>query len=380
MTASVWRHIRNFHLPYLAWFQELGWETHVACRGIPDGAPHVDRGIELPFEKRMTAPANFRAAGTLKRLIRAEGYDLIVTHTTLAAFFTRLALAGAFRPSDARRPALVNVMHGYLFDDDTPALKRAVLLGAERLTAPWTDLLLVMNAWDLNLANRYRLGRRVGQIPGMGVDFSRLDAARAEDGQRLRGALGLPEDAFVLLCAAEFSARKSQPVLLRGLKELPENVVLALCGDGATLEECRALAEQLGVAGRTLFPGQVEDMPAWYRMADACVASSRSEGLPFNLMEAMRAGLPVVASAVKGHTDLIDDGVNGLLYPYGDAAALAAAVRRLMADGELRGKIAARAEASVAAYAADVVRPLVMEQYLSALRAERPERAEANGI
>ena len=72
MTASVWRHIRSFHLPYLARFRQLGWETHVGCAGIPADTPHVDAPIELPFEKRMTSPANLRAMGLMKRRIRAE--------------------------------------------------------------------------------------------------------------------------------------------------------------------------------------------------------------------------------------------------------------------------------------------------------------------
>ena len=81
MTASIYSHIQNFHLPYLREFQRLGWETHVACRGIPADAPHIDRKIELPFEKKMQSPANFRAAKLLRERMRTERYNLIITHT-----------------------------------------------------------------------------------------------------------------------------------------------------------------------------------------------------------------------------------------------------------------------------------------------------------
>ena len=258
-------------------------------------------------------------------------------------------------------------MHGYLFDDDTPALKRGVLLSAERLTAPQTDLLLVMNEWDYRVATGYRLGKRVAKIPGMGVVFSRLEAETRTDGMRLRRELGIAEDAFVLLYAAGFSPRKSQPVLIRAMKALPGNTVLALCGRGATWEECRSLARTLGMEGRVLFPGQVSDMPAWYRMGDACVSASRSEGLPFNVMEAMYAGLPVIASRVKGHVDLIEDGTNGLLYEYGDVEACARQVTRLMADASLRQTLSAVARASAEAYRLETVLPIVMDRYLSTL-------------
>ena len=365
MTASVYSHICNFHHPYLRRFQELGWETHVACAGAPGNAPWADRTLALPFEKKMFSPENFRAMRMLRRLIRSEDYDLIVTHTTLAAFFTRLAAKGV-----ANRPPLVNVMHGYLFDGDTPRARRTLLLNAERLTAPETDLLLVMNAWDDDAARRWKLGKRIERIPGMGVDFTELDAAAPEAGRSLRRELGIPDDAFVLLCAAEFSRRKSQRVLIEAVRLLPASFRLVLCGEGDERPACQALAAELGVADRVLFPGQIAGIGRWYRMADALVAASRSEGLPFNVMEAMHTGLPVIASAVKGHTDLIEDGVTGLLYPYGDAERCADCARRLAGDAALRRAQGERAAAAAARYALPDVLPRVMEQYLSCSRGD----------
>ena len=362
MTASTWSHIRSFHLPYLREFQSLGWETHVGCPGIPADAPQTDETIELPFEKKMSAPANFRAARMLRGKIRAEQYDLIIAHTTLAAFFTRLALKGM-----KNRPRLVNVVHGYLFDDDSSALKRSALLMAERLTAPETDLLLAMNRYDFDLAKRHRLGKAVAMIPGVGVDFARLDAAAPSDGATLRAELGIAENDFVLLYAAEFSANKSQRVLIEAMTKLPQNAVLVLCGTGKELGSCRALAENLGLGERVRFPGHVSDMARWYRMADVAVTASRKEGLPFNVMESMHCGIPVVASAVKGHTDLITDGVTGLLYPYGDAEACAAQIGRLLKDAALRQKLGEQAREHVAPYGLETVLPQVMELYCAAV-------------
>lgn len=361
MTASVYAHIRNFHLSYLKQFQMLGWETHVGCAGIPGGVSCIDRGIELPFKKKFFSMDNLRATHMLRKTIKGGDYDLIITHTTLASFYTRLAVKGM-----KRRPKVICVMHGYLFDDDSPLVKRLVMRWAEQLTAPQTDLLLVMNAWDEQTARRYRLGKRIVKIPGMGVDFSKLDAATCEDGVRLRREFGIADDAFVLIYAAEFSERKSQHVLIRAMRQLPGRVVLALCGSGATLQACRDLAEASGVSDRVLFPGQVDDVAAWYQMADACVSSSRSEGLPFNLMEAMHMGLPVVASAVKGHVDLIREAETGLLYPYGDVDAFAKQVSRLLDDRALADRLAAQARKCVSEYDASIARPQVMRYYLEA--------------
>lgn len=364
-TASTWPHIRNFHLPYLEAFRDLGWEVHAAAGGQPPELPLAGRAVALPFEKRLTAPSNFKAASTLRALIKQERYDLVAAHTSLAAFFTRLAVKGL-----RARPRVVNMVHGYLFDGDTPFLKKRLLLGAERLTAPVTDLVLVMNEWDLACAKRLKLGARVAYVPGVGVDFSRLDAALTMDEaarRAARRALGAPEDCFLLVYAAEFSARKSQDVLIRAMADVPEGAVLALAGRGGQLERCRALARELGLTGRVLFPGYVTGLASLYGAADAAVSSSRSEGLPFNIMEAMYARLPVAASAVKGHTDLVSDGETGLLYPYGDAEGCARCIARLMGDAGLRARLGAAGAQSVRKYALDAVRPAVMEQYLGVM-------------
>ena len=361
-TASTYTHIRHFHLPYLQRFQQLDWKVHVACADAPDVVPGADEVIPLPFQKKMSSPENFRAAALLRRKIREEGYDLVITHTSLAAFFTRMAVLGM-----KERPPVVNMAHGYLFDDDTGFLKKKVLMAAERLTAPVTDLLLTMNRWDYETAQKYSLGKRVGYVPGIGVDFSRMNRLEREECGALRRECGISEDAFVLIYAAEFSVRKSQSVLIRSMTELPEHVVLLLPGRGVLLTQCMELARDLGVENRVVFPGYVNDMPRWYGMADAAVSASRSEGLPFNIMEAMYLGLPVVASAVKGHTDLIEDGTTGLLYPYGDSTACAAAIRELLEDADMTAQLTRKAYDSVQQYGLEPVLPAVMNQYESVL-------------
>ncbi|WP_161845921.1 glycosyltransferase [Pseudoflavonifractor sp. 524-17] len=370
-TASTWGHLVNFHLPYLRYFQEAGWEVHAACGGPAAAVPCAERSISLPFEKRLGAPENFRAAGILRRRIQAEGYELISTHTALAAFFTRLAVKGL-----KERPKVLNMVHGYLFDGGTPAVKRNMLLAAERWTASETDLLLTMNQWDFDAARRYRLGRRIGYIPGVGVDFSRLAESGGEAGAggRLRADWGIPEDAFVVLYGAEFSRRKSQWVLIQAMARLPEEAVLVLAGEGALLAECRALVQSLGLSGRVLFPGHVPLGP-WYRAADAVASASRSEGLPFHIMEGMYMGVPVVASQVKGHTDLIRHGENGLLCPYGDPDACAGQIRALLRDPALGIRLARRAQQDAGRYALDAVFPLVRTQYDSLFHTKAPAYA-----
>lgn len=355
-TASTYSHIANFHRPYLRAFSELGWTVDVACGGLPGSLPEARRVISVPFKKSITAPANLQAARLLRREIKREGYSLISTHTSLAAFFTRLAAKGI-------DTVVANTSHGYLFDEHTPAAKRALLLEAEKLTAKRTDLLMTMNRCDYEIARRCRLGRKIVDIPGVGVDFSRLDAAAPAAGALLRAELGLPDHAFALIYPAEFSSRKNQAMLLRALALLPPQVYLLLPGDGTLLDSCKALARELGVWERVRFPGHVSDMGVWYRAADCAVSASRSEGLPFNVMEAMHCGLPAAVSAVKGHEDLIQDGKTGFLFPWNDAEACAARIEALAADPALSLRLGTHAAEAAKQYSLDTVLPKVMAAY-----------------
>lgn len=365
-TASTYSHILQFHLPYLRWFQERGWSVHVASGGPHAEIPFADETVDLPLKKSMASPKNFKAAMLLRKKIQQEDYTLICTHTTLAAFFTRLALRGL-----KERPLVADMVHGYLFDEQTPRLKREILLTAERWMASVTDLLLTMNRWDYDLAIHYQLGKRVVHIPGIGVDFSRFDRGGLGSQCELRRKYGISDDAFALIYAAEFSKRKSQAVLIRAMKLLPENVMLILPGDGVLRQDCQKLARYLAVDDRVFFPGHVSEMAPWYAMADAAVSSSRSEGLPFNIMEAMYLELPVIASDVKGHRDLIVDGVTGLLYPYADEYACAAQIMRLLGSSSLRQDIVRQARARVAQNGLEQVFPIVMAHYATLLPMEK---------
>lgn len=345
-TASTSGHLRAFHTPCLRWLKDFGCTVHIAAGG--DGEELIcDRYIPLPLQKRMWAPGNFIISAKLAGLIRRERYDLVITNTSLAAFFVRLALMLASK----KNTRTINIVHGYLFDDDTFFLKRALLLAAEKLTAGVTDLVLTMNHEDTETAQARRLSKSgVRQVPGMGVEFGRFLPASAAEKQAARAALGLPPEAFVLLFAAEFSKRKNHEFLLRALSELPENVCLLLPGSGALLDASKRLAEQLSIDRRVLFPGYVKDIAPFYRAADLCVSSSRIEGLPFNVIEGMRCGLVPVVTRIKGHADLVLDGTSGFLYPFGDEAAFRAVVLRLMKDRDLRAKMGEQAHKAVSGY------------------------------
>ena len=360
--ASTQAHIRTFHLPYLYALEQDGWEIHGAWGNPTDEIPYVKQVISLPFKKKMFAINNLKATIILRKKIQLEQYHTMIVHTSLAAFFARLAVFGL-----KKRPQIINMVHGYLFDDSTGWLKRQMLLGAERITAPITDLVITMNKWDNLTAKKYRLGNKISHVPGIGIDFSKLESQCTISRDALRQKLGIPNDAFVIIYPAEFSQRKSQEILLHTLTHLPENVIMVLPGSGALLDHCKTVAHTLGIEHKVKFPGYISQIGNWYSMADAAVSSSRSEGLPFNIMEAMYFKLPVVASAVKGHEDLISHGKTGFLYPYGDKITCAEHVQNLICHPELANAIGLNSNIYVQKYSLSRVLPQVLKAYRSIL-------------
>lgn len=360
ITASTFSHIRSFHLPYIEEFKKQGWNVTVACNGVPQKLENADRCIDVPFKKSELAFDNLKAISLMRNDIKKEKYDLLITHTTLAAFFTRLSLLFL-----QGRPKVINVVHGYLYDDTTKLLKKSIYRAAEKITAGLTDLVLTMNEYDYVEARKHRLGKRIEKIPGVGVDFEKQDIST---NLNLRREFNIPEDAFLLIFPAEFSKRKNQRTLLEALSKTPKDVWLMLPGEGELLNECKQLAKQLEIEDRTIFPGFIKEIASAYAASDAAVSSSIIEGLPFNVMEAMHAGLPVILSDIKGHRDLVSADINGLLYPKEDSNALASAIKKLKNDTDKREKFGKAAKLSVEKYSLQNVLPQVISKYLSVIK------------
>ena len=354
-TASTYSHIINFHIPYIKEFKQQGFKVDVVCGGAKMEIPNADYVYHVPFEKSMTSSKNLKATKEIRAIIKKNNYTIISCHTSLAAFFTRLAVMGI-----KNRPLVVNTAHGYLFNELESKKKNLLLSSAEKFVAPVTDLLMTMNEWDTEYAKKHKLGKCVRYIKGMGLDSNKL--VTPKQSENIKKELGIGEDKFVLIYAAEFSKRKSQFVLIDALTRLPEDIVLILAGNGDLLEKCKEYAYRLGLSHRIYFVGQVK-MSLYYPMADLAVSTSKSEGLPFNVMEAMYYGLPVVASRVKGHTDLLENTGAGLLYNYGDFETCAEQIFRIYNNKALKTQLGEYAKKSIEPYLLENVLPDVMNEY-----------------
>ncbi|MFF0298207.1 glycosyltransferase [Kitasatospora sp. NPDC004614] len=291
--------------------------------------PHKDALVPalaaagLPVHCLGAAPAR-RWPLRLRALLAERRYDLVHTHMPVPAVAARL-LPG--------RRKLVHTEHNlweryrlptrwanaltYGRNDAVIAVSHAVAAGIER-RRPGDWLTVVHHGPDLGDAPSGPAARR---------------AARAE--------LGLPEDALVIGTVGNLTAKKDQATLLAAfalLRREHPNSRLVLVGSGPLEAQLRERAGE-GV----LFAGSRGDVPALLPGLDVFCLSSRQEGLPVALMEAMTSGLPSVVTRVGGMPEVLDDGVEGRLVPPGDPAELVTALKELAADPGLRARMGAAA-------------------------------------
>jgi glycosyltransferase involved in cell wall biosynthesis len=156
------------------------------------------------------------------------------------------------------------------------------------------------------------------------------------------------EGVRMILAVGRLSQEKGQIVLLRAFKKLNEThdntdgeirARLVIVGDGPERETLEAATASLGLSDRVVFTGQVNNPQAYFEAADVLVNPSDSEGSPYVLLEAMAAGLPIVATAVGGVPELLENNESALLVPAGDPQAMFDAIARVLNDERLAGRL-----------------------------------------
>jgi glycosyltransferase involved in cell wall biosynthesis len=183
-----------------------------------------------------------------------------------------------------------------------------------------------------------------------GVDTGAFRPADPAERSATRRTLGLADDAVVLMTVGSLKPIKGADVLLRAvaplMREQPR-LRLVLVGDGPDRGSLERQARELSIADRVSFLGLRADVDRLLRAADALVLPSRSEALPTVLLEAMAAGLPVVATRVGGVPEIVDEDRSGLMVPPEDASALGGALARIASDPALRRSLGQRGRAVV---------------------------------
>ncbi|MBY4898132.1 glycosyltransferase family 4 protein [Cupriavidus sp. AU9028] len=318
-------------------------------------------GIDtVRLERLDNSLAPWRAVGALRELVgalRRVRADAVHLHSAKAGALGRLAACWLGIPA-------IYTVHGFGFKPAAPLPQRLAARVAEWCLAPLTDRLVCVAAAERELARGLPISSaRISVIPNGIADTAQL-ARAAQPLRRIAMVARLARPKRPDLLMQAFAAA--------GLAECE----LVIAGDGPQMPALRALAGSLAPA-RIVLAGNVGDIPALLASSQAFVLASDHEGMPLSVLEAMRAGLPVIASDLPGIREQLDDGRCGLLCPAGDVTALTGALRRLAGDAALRRRLGEAARAHWLGHHGDAA---MAEATLAVYRQALPTPGEDAGI
>lgn len=342
--------------------QAISLTTRLAKRGHATTLIHgrLDRGegdmtylappgaalTYVPTLCRPIAPADdLRTLFALRRLIREFKPDIVHTHMAKAGMLGRLAALG----SGAR---VVHTYHGHVLEGYFGAAKTATFIMLERMLARCSDAIIAISpAIREELLEQHHIGRAEQyQVVPLGFDLSAFaaidDAARAA----ARRSLGLDPHARVVTTVGRLTAIKQHGLFLDTFARVAAadpNAIALIVGDGELRSGVESRAAELGISNRVRLLGWRRDLATINAATDVFLLTSRNEGTPVALIEAMASGVPGVSTDVGGVKDVIPTRHVGRLAPFGDADALAAAITDLLSDDERRRATGEAARAHV---------------------------------
>ena len=303
---------------------------------------------------RPLSPVNdLRTLWRLYRELRRWQPHIVHTHMAKAGLLGRLAAAAYnLTRGSAPRARVVHTYHGHVLDGYFRPFMTKVFIGLERLLARLSDVIIAISpAIRADLLRTYRIGKESQyRVVPLGFDlapFAAVDAKARDDARR---TLDVPPGAPVISTVGRLTAIKQHHLFLEVIARLAPThpgIIALIAGDGELRTELEAAARQLGIGRQVRFLGWRRDLSTIYAATDVFLLTSRNEGTPVALIEAMATGVPGVSTNVGGVKDVIDSAEVGLLAPSDDAEALAAAARQLLADPALREEMGARARERV---------------------------------
>ena len=304
-------------------------------------------GLEVIMEPTLRPPINLRsdrqALRALSALLSGRPFDVAHTHTAKAGALGRLA---------ARRaavPRIVHTYHGFPFHEFQSRSRRGAYVAVERRLGRITDVALCVGTGVAVEAVRRRLIaperiRTIG-VAVEGMAGAELPARTPGARDRARHALGIPAGATVIGAVGRLTYQKAPEDFLSMISHLNRTDVVGVWVGGGELAEDIGLLARAQPAGRIVLAGERADVPEILPAFDVFVLSSRYEGLPTAVVEAMACGIPVVATAVNAVADVVVPGETGLLVPPRSPDLAANAVRYLLNRPAVAARLAVTARA-----------------------------------
>lgn len=360
--SNVTNKMTNFVLPSYYASKKLGYRFYMASnlRNFDsDGFYNDVHYYSLDIQRNPFDPKNIVVANKLRKLIEKEKFDAIHCNTPTGG------LLGRVIGSLTHVPKIIYTAHGFHFYKGAPLLNHLFYKNAEKIMAKHTDVLITMNNEDYKAAENFSL-RNEGnlyKVSGVGIDLHKFNNKDLPI-KYLIEELHLTKNDYVLLAVGDLIKRKNFETAIKAVYELNNpNVKLFICGEGEEYSNLNSLIENLNLENQVKLLGFRNDVANLINISDVFLFPTYQEGLPRALMEAMAAGLPCVASNVRGNNDLIVNGRGGFLVDPHTPNTFASAIQEIISNKVLASKMGSFNQKYIQNFSSDRVKKEIFDIY-----------------
>jgi glycosyltransferase involved in cell wall biosynthesis len=316
LVTTVSGFVPQFEMSNVQILQNMGYEIHYAANYHTPSYGNDNHRLEgtgiiqhqIGFVRSPFRFQNLKVFEQLKQLMITEQFSLVHCHTPMGGVMARLAARAT------KTAPVIYTAHGFHFFTGASIINWLCYYPIERFLSRFTDEQICINKEDYMRARRSFHANHVSYIPGVGLDFEKIN--KIIDVTLKKSEIGLPQDKIILLSSGELIKRKNHETVIRAIATLRQDsttshensfnkIHYVICGHGELYQYLNQLVKELNVSDSISFLGYREDMMEIFQIADIFVFPSFQEGLPVALLEAMAYGLPVICSDIRGSNDLM---------------------------------------------------------------------------
>lgn len=352
ITSFVTASIEAAHSLDIEFYQAANWGDTETSQIQADEQQYGIHIKSFPISRNPLSKVNLKAYRELVQFIKDEKIDYIHCNTPSGGLLGRLA------GKKCKVKKVIYQAHGFHFYKGAPLKNWLLYYLVERWLAHYTDALITINNEDFERAKKkfkLRNHGKVYYVPGVGIDTTQYDLDEKLREEKRR-ELGLNEGDIAVISMGDLIERKNYDTAIRAIVEANEpKLQYFICGKGPEEEKLKALAESLGVTKQIHFLGFRSDIKELLTAADIFLFTTKQEGLPRSMMEAMASGLPCIASKIRGNTDLINGSECGFLCKNNDVNDYAEKLKLIVNDKGLRNRMGQNSQIAIRKFSLKIV-------------------------
>lgn len=329
--------LNAFLIPHVRMLKEQGHKVDLACNIISNiSRSFIEMGCgvyQVPFSREPISRDNIRAYKEMKAIVTKGNYYLIHTHTPVASFIARLAC------KEAKDTKVIYTAHGFHFYKGAPIKNWVIYYLIEKYMSKYTHSIITINNEDFQIAKERFHCKNVYLVNGVGIDITKFNPVIPSHRKSLRKIYNIRKGDFVIINVGELNYNKNQELLIRVISVLKKDIPairLLLVGEGELIDYNKELTQYLKLEDEVKFIGFRKDINSLLKISDLYVSTSKREGLPVSVMEAMATGLPLVVTNCRGNRDLVANGKNGIVVQGDTVGEIVSSIKEIYKDKELR--------------------------------------------